>query len=358
MLPSLTVIEEGAVMIYLQELSILYDSIMYGMLLFNEKYIKKNFVFLGNEKFSLFHKYKEQSNFSIDNLVKQFFYYDFQKGYTMLAQFLLDNLNTDNMYNYNLDCFINDIHSKQFYHHALIYFMKDDCVDNYKIEEKYKSIGIILNRLEEIEYPDNFKLRIGHMFEDFNIVINILIITLSKIYKIVKTVHQKNKSVINNFIFESKKPEVINLINTLSFLSIEEYDTRPIIFTLFVEYVCTRTEAIDIFGKEFQEVLKNRNEYGNITRHSYAKIIGNICITELIDIFGNGGDEFELNATDSSRLLNITIAAASNYLKIMLNEKVICVSRKTSISTYYKRNKIYFEKAIEMQIRLLDNWKK
>jgi hypothetical protein len=123
-------------MVYMQEASIVYDTILFGVLHFNEdECIKTHFGLLDRENFSLYHKYKDRTNFVIRDSLCPFYNYDSDK-LSFLTRFLIARLEAYNICNYNLDSFIRDILDRQFYHYALIYFMKDDTIENDIIEDK------------------------------------------------------------------------------------------------------------------------------------------------------------------------------------------------------------------------------
>jgi hypothetical protein len=323
-----------------EEPSILYDTIMFGILYFNEdEYINSNLNLLNSKKFSLFHQYRDNANYKIKNLLSPFFYYK-KRRRSLLMAFLIKKLEIYNIRNYNLDSFIKDLLADEFHHFVLSYFLQDENVDNYSDRQNF------LDRLDELKYKSHLIARINNLAIDFDDTLSDLVDVLNRIHKIAKEAHRGNKPIIDKILKDCKEEKVIAFFSSVFLTPKEEYKDRPVIITLFVVTTCTVMDIGEIVGLEFKDVLEGVNNYKRVTMESYCKLFSNKSILELSNIMKNGE---EINAKAASDLLHISSTAVVRYLKIMLKENVLIVTRKTSTSIYYVLNKEYFKKVIEMQ---------
>jgi DNA-binding transcriptional ArsR family regulator len=334
----------------MKEMSILFDSIMYGILSFNEDdYLKTDFsLLIEREKFYIFHKYK--STYKINELLSPFYIYDTQRA-SILTAYFMEKVVSNNIYKYDMNSFIADILDRQsFYHHFLSFFLKSDSDSDDELEDKYKDYIAVVNRLNELDYAPDISYKFLIIYGNFDSAVNNLVQSLKDIYKIARQAHQENKDVINNLYYECKNDDTINLLVSLSLSRVEKesYDKRPAVYTLFGAYTCYGMDIFDILGLEFKNILVNWNKYGNITKKSFGKILYHEYLSKIFDIMM---DTDEINAVEVSKKLLISQGSAGKYLKEMLYEKTIVIKRKTSISTYYALDDEYFRQAIIMLIK-------
>ncbi|MDR0287664.1 MAG: hypothetical protein LBI03_08195 [Clostridiales bacterium] len=319
----------------MEGLSILYDTIMYCVLYFDEDIILETDIhFLDSEKFSLFYRYKETANYEISKVLWPFFAYDLEK-ISLLTEYFMEKINSDNFYKYDINSFLEDILDKDsLRHHYIKFFLKTEDDDDLNLDEKYSDLETVMKRSEEIEYSDSLKLYVFNIYLSFDNLVTELVQTLKDIYEIAKRAHNENQDIINSLLKECKNDETIELLKAKSLAKKLSYDKRAAIFTVFAPTSCMILDTYDILGLEFKSMLENRDENGDIKMFPFGKIY---------DLFKN---REEISTNELAKELCISKSTAEKYLTRMFNQEALIINRKTDTDTYYSLNEAYFKNTV------------
>jgi DNA-binding transcriptional ArsR family regulator len=334
----------------MEELSKIYDSILYGVMCFDEEqFIEEAMEFTDDMRDALanLHAIQKNKKFKLDKNLMSFFYRRNSKG-SFLAKYLVEGISIENITNYNLESFIDHILDKKaFYHHFLAYFLMDDD-DN--LEKRYSNVNTVRKRINGLIYTEELVLNFLAVYYNFDEWSNRLVEELRTIYNLVQNLYSKNENIIKDQISTCNQRDNIRALSMASKVPESLYPERPVIFSLINTYLYKSYADMEILGLNFLPVLEEYNEYGHITLKSFGEILSNQYMNKIYDVLCGGN---ALNINELSERLNMPIPVFSKYLQTMLFENAVIVSRVVKTGVYYKLNDEYVIRACNIISRNL-----
>lgn len=314
-------------------ISILYDTLRYYDIIFNQSEIEKRV----NEHllsldicFDMYNKIQKinQTVNDIDDFWA-LFYYNGTPNSFIQRYFLrkIDLLHT-------LEDFVKIMQSREFENEfKAFYFPEKKCVH---CRDAYT-----------LDIDGNVKLSLYVMIQNFERMITEFIKSFYVVHQIVVELFNNNRSTLHNFSLDSESRKIIKdsyndeiTINSIYGISLLHpyairYGNRE-----------SDNKHIWILGYECKEALEKEYSYLHINPQSIGTIIGNKYHLDIISIMLT---EKKINPASLTRILqeqySVGESTVHRAINTLITNKVIYIAEKTSKNIYYSLNRFYFERA-------------
>jgi DNA-binding transcriptional ArsR family regulator len=213
------------------------------------------------------------------------------------------------------------------------------------IDELKTDAKLFMTKMDSLDKPADFKLKIAYILNDFDYAISVLAECFEKIYETVSELHAKyEKEILYTF-------EQINSGANLE-LYMQEFKYVPEKFTETTvgitllnqfELFCSfnGSKAYMILGYRHTECFWNMGKAKTVDAKKFVITAGNDIRMDLIDLIAKNG---KITISTLSKIMGVPITTVGRHVSGLRNDNIIYISKRDGLQLFYSINTSYFKR--------------
>lgn len=331
-------------MIFNEKIGIIYDTIFYFRIYFNEDEVLKycySTIKDPSEELSYYNQIKSQVPDLPIHLST--FVYSTRINYSFLFNLY------GNYLNWHTDDFGDFL--KLFDDKA---FIKRKYIENFfpeVIEEQYKILigqgdrKEFYNLLSSLNLPVEFNYLFRYTLDLFDDVIDELVYWLKRVHTVVSRIHSEQRFKLVHFVKNTNDKTIKRIA---AFLGVDEYiiATGIVGISLFypVMLVYRKNNHYSfLFGLKIEESMDFADNYNHVSIHSASKMLADPTKVKMLELFFSQ-DSYTI--PDIIKHMHLAKSTVVHHISKMVQEKMIVLEGVKNRAFRYKINHAYFEKLL------------
>lgn len=331
-------------MIFNEKIGIIYDTIFYFRIYFNEDEILKycySTIKDPSEEYLNYQQVKHQ----VPNLPIYLspFVYSTKSSSGFLPNLLENHLD---WHNDDFDAFLKLFEDRAFIKRKFIEnFFLEATEEQYKILLGQGSPKELYNLLSSLNLPMEFNYLFKYTLDLFDDVIDELVYWLKKVYEVVSKVHKDQRYKFESFV-KNLNDKTIKRIAT--FMGVDEYvvATGKVGVSLYYPVMVVRCNGNDctfVFGLKIEESMEYEENFNHVSIHSASKILADPTKVKMLELFFSQ-DSYTI--PDIIKHMHLAKSTVVHHISKMVQEKMIVLEGVKNRAFRYKINHAYFEKLL------------